>query len=214
MALHIDLWSDINCPFCYIGKRHLEVALRDLKLEDEVEIEWRSFELNPRENPPKGADPVKLLAEKYGRDEKWARDMNEQVAQMARMVGLDYHLDKMVPANSFNAHRLIQMAKKIDFSMQDRMVERLFVAKFTEGLDLSERSVLLRLGEEAGLHPDEVSEILRTDEFTEEVRRDEREATELRITGVPFFIFNRKISLSGARPIEDFKGAIHKTLQY
>lgn len=126
--MKIEIWSDINCPFCYIGKRHLEKALKEFP--EKVEVEWRSFELDPITVPPKGSDQMELLAQKYGKDRAWAEEMNGNMTAMARQSGLEFHMEKVIPANSFNGHRLIHLAKKHD--LQDAMKERLLSAKFVE----------------------------------------------------------------------------------
>ncbi len=192
--MKIEIWSDINCPFCYIGKRHLEKALQSFS--GKVEIEWKSFELDPVSHPPKGSDQMDLLARKYGKDRAWAVKMSENMTAMAREAGLEFHMDKIVPANSFNAHRLIHLAKK--HHKQDEMKERLLAAKFVEGMDIDEPEVLTQLAQELAL-PD-----LGSEDFAKDVRADEEMAESLGISGVPFFVFDQKVALSGAQPVEVF----------
>lgn len=203
----IEIWSDINCPFCYIGKRHLEAALETFS--EKVEIEWKSFELDPTANPPKGADQTELLAKKYGRTVEWAKEMNNNITDMARQSGLDFHMDKLVPANSFHAHRLIHLAKVQ--GKQDQMKERLLKARFTEGLDIGDKAILLKLAQDVGLS--DASDVLNGTLFENEVRADENMAREFGISGVPFFVFNRKFALSGAQPIEAFKEVLKTARQ-
>jgi predicted DsbA family dithiol-disulfide isomerase len=192
--MKIEIWSDINCPFCYIGKRHLEKALQSFS--GKVEIEWKSFELDPVSHPPKGSDQMELLARKYGKDRAWAVKMNENMTAMAREAGLEFHMDKIVPANSFNAHRLIHLAKK--HYKQDEMKERLLAAKFVEGMDIDEPEVLTQIAQELALPA------LGSEDFAKDVRADEEMARTLGISGVPFFVFDQKVALSGAQPVEVF----------
>lgn len=202
MKTKIEVWSDINCPFCYIGKRHLEKALESFA-KDEILLEWKSFELDPMANPPKGADNADLLAQKYGRDRNWAIEMNQNLTQMAAKAGLSFHMDKVVPANSFQAHRLIHLAKK--HHLQDAMKEKLLSAKFIEGKDINDQSVLNELGLFVGLAADELKKLWESEMFAQDVREDEANAGRLGIRGVPFFVFNGEVALSGAQPIEVFK---------
>lgn len=197
----IEVWSDINCPFCYIGKRHLEEALKQFK-GDEVQVEWKSFELDPTANPPKGANQEELLAKKYGRDINWAREMNANMTKMAKKAGLDFHIEKMIPANSFNAHRLIHLAKVE--GKQDAMKECLLRANFVEGKDIGDKEELSKLAISIGLDPVEVKGVLDSEMFTSDVRADEETAYRLGISGVPFFVVNKQYGLSGAQPPEAF----------
>lgn len=199
--IQIKIWSDINCPFCYIGKRHLEAALGKFK-DDEVEIEWKSFELDPSANPPKGANAEELLARKYGRDIQWAKEMNANMTAMALKAGLHFNMDKLVPANSFNAHRIIHLAKKS--GKQDEMKEALLSAKFVEGKDISDVETLVSVAASVGVAESDARRVLMGQEFASEVRQDENEARELQISGVPFFVFNQKYAVSGAQPPEAF----------
>lgn len=206
--IKIDIWSDVNCPFCYIGKRHLEAALKTFSGRDNVVIEWKSFELDPMSNPPKGSDHLELLAKKYGRDVAWAREMNNNLTDMARQSGLDFHMDKLVPANSFNAHRLIHLAKRNQ--LQDQMKERLLKAKFVEGKDIGDIETLKVLGVEVGLDQNDVSDLFTSEHLVTDVRKDEERAMELGIRGVPFFVFNNKYGVSGAQPVEAFTEILEK----
>lgn len=206
--IQVDIWSDINCPFCYIGKRHLEEALKTFTRRDEVQIRWRSFELDPEANPPKGADNVDLLAKKYGKDRSWAIEMNQNMTQMAARAGLEFHMENVVPANSFNAHRLIHLAA--ESGAQDAMKEKLLDAKFVRGLDINDQETLSLLAQEIGLKNELVDELWSSEKFSKEVRTDEVEASRLGIRGVPFFVFNSEIGLSGAQPVSVFTEVLEK----
>lgn len=206
--IKVDVWSDINCPFCYIGKRHLEKALETFSRRRDVQIEWHSFELDPEANPPKGADNADLLAKKYGKDRNWAIEMNQNMTQMAARAGLDFHMEKVIPANSFNAHRLIHLAK--EQGTQDAMKEKLLEAKFVRGMDINDQNTLSELAKEVGLKPDTVHELWSSERFHKDVRADEIEASRLGIRGVPFFVFNSEVGLSGAQPVSVFSEVLEK----
>jgi predicted DsbA family dithiol-disulfide isomerase len=199
-VITIEIWSDVNCPFCYIGKRHMERALE--KFDKPVEVTWKSFELDPSSHPPKGSNNTERLAMKYGRDLKWAQEMNRNMAKMAKLAGLDFDVDHIVPANSFNAHRLIHLAKTK--GLQDKMKERFLKAKFVEAKDINDPEILNSCAQEVGLNDQEVSDLLSSQKFEEDVRRDEEQASALGIHGVPFFVINKQYALSGAQPPESF----------
>jgi len=208
--LNVEIWSDIVCPFCYIGKRNFELACE--QFPHPVEITWRSFELQ-KDAPKKQAGPTTKslaarLAEKYGKSLEWAHAMNKQVTEKAASVGLAFDLDRVVPANSFDGHRLIQLAKT--FGLQDQAEERLFSAYFIEGKDISDSSTLIALGSEIGLDADDVRSMLGGDRYGAEVRSDEQTATEMEVSGVPFFVINQRYAISGAQPVELFVETLHK----
>lgn len=204
--MKIEIWSDINCPFCYIGKRHLEKALTSFP--HEVEVEWRSFELDPHTHPSKGSDQMELLAHKYGKDRAWAVQMNENMTEMAAKSGLKFHMEKVIPANSFNAHRLIHLAKK--HNLQGQMKEKLLSAKFVEGKDIADPAFLTQCGEDLGLPVNEITHMFESEEFSQDVRNDEEMAGALGIRGVPFFVFNKRGALSGAQPSEVFLDVLNQ----
>ncbi|UKJ07888.1 DsbA family oxidoreductase [Solitalea lacus] len=206
--MKIEVWSDIACPFCYIGKRRLENALADFPDSDKVEVIWRSFELDPNANYEKNKDHYTRLAEKYGRDREWAVQMSENVTAMAAEEGLEFDFNKNIPANTFDAHRLIHLAQKNGF--QDAAKERLLKAHFSEGKDIAHHPTLVELGAEIGLKEDEVKRMLESDEFGYDVRVNEQEAQQIGVKGVPFFVFNRKYGVSGAQPLEVFTETLNK----
>jgi predicted DsbA family dithiol-disulfide isomerase len=206
--MKIEIWSDVLCPFCYIGKRNLERALALFDQKEEVEITWKSFELDPSapKNQQRNLDEV--LARKYGRTREAAFAMNQQMTENAKRAGLEFHLDQAIPTNSFDAHRLIQLAKEQGFA--DRAEETLFAAYLTQGLDIADHATLLRLAVEIGLDPAEVQQMLSTDQFSQNVREDEEQAYEIGIQGVPFFLFEEKYTISGAQPSENFLQALQQ----
>ncbi len=200
--ISIEVWSDILCPFCYIGKRQLEAALAQYPGRDKVEVVWRSFQLDPTLPTDPSKNPLRSLAERKGWSEAQTREMMAYVTDMARRVGLEYHLDKSVVANSFDAHRLLQLGRRYD--RQTEVKERLMAAYFTEGKNIADPQVLQAIGEAAGLPAPVVREMLQGDACAQEVRDDIALAERFGITGVPFFVFNRRRGLSGAQGAEVF----------
>lgn len=206
--MKVDIWSDVRCPFCYIGKRKFEMALAEFEYKHEVEIEWHSFELDPNAATILDKSSYDYLAERYGKSREWAIETHKQVTETAAEVGLIFDFDRSVIANSFDAHRLIQMAKQ--HGAADSIEENLFKAHFTEGKNIADHSVLLQLGKDSGLNVLEIEVMLKSDDFTDEVRYDEKTAQDLGITGVPFFVFDQKFAVSGAQTPEIFLGALKK----
>lgn len=210
--MKIEIWSDVMCPFCYIGKRHLEEALKEFEERDQIEIAWKSFQLNP--DLPEQADPEKNvyqhLAEAKGISYEQSVQMHQNVVEMAKNAGLDYNFDKAVVANSFKSHRLLQIAKTK--GLGDALEERLFSAYFTEGKDTSSDSVLIELGKEIGLSEAEVNEALTNHTYADLVKDDIQESRQIGVTGVPFFVFDRKYAVSGAQPPEVFSQVLEKSI--
>jgi predicted DsbA family dithiol-disulfide isomerase len=193
----VEIWSDVVCPWCYIGKRRFERALQQFDRAGEVEVEWKSFELDP--NAPAHRGPtLEHLARKYGMSVDDARRMHERMTALAAAEGLEYHLDETQGGNTFDAHRLLQLAK--ERGLGDAMKERLMLAYFTETEPIGEREVLARLGEELGLA--DAGEVLDSDQYAAAVRRDEHEARLLGISAVPFFVVDRYYGIEGAQPPE------------
>jgi len=206
--MKVTIWSDIRCPFCYIGKRKFEAALNEFPQKESIEVEWKSFELDPSLETQKDKDVYDYLAEKKGQTRLWSERVHAQVAQTAKEVGLDYNFDKAIVAASFDAHRLIQLAKTQ--GLADAVEEKLFKAYFTEGKDVSDHKTLLALGVEAGLSADAVQQMLSSNEYTKEVRNDEAEANAIGVNGVPFFVFNNQYAVSGAQAPAVFKQALER----
>lgn len=196
--MKVEIWSDVVCPFCYMGKRKFEIALGEFSHRNEVEILWHSFQLDPSSKHYPGKDIHDYLAAKYGRSREWAVEMNGNVAESAKEVGLEYNFDKAIPVNTFDSHRLIRMAA--DHGLQQKAEERLFAAYFTEGKNISDHDTLSQLGVEIGLDTEEVRNTLKSSGYSEEVRNDLEEAEALGIHAVPFFVFDRKFAVSGAQP--------------
>jgi predicted DsbA family dithiol-disulfide isomerase len=203
--LRIDVWSDIACPWCYVGKRRLEAALARHAREGSspaVEVVWRAFELDPsapRERPT-DLGYAERLAKKYGSSVKEAEGMIARMTDVAREDGLDFRFDRIRPGNTFDAHRIIHLAGVR--GMQDAVKERYLLAYMTEGEPIGDPEALVRLAAEAGLDAEEVRATLASDAFAADVRADEEEARELGINGVPFFVLGGKYAISGAQPVE------------
>lgn len=209
--MKIEIWSDIMCPFCYIGKRQLETALAEFPNE-EFEIEWKSFQLDPTISPEPGKDVYTYLAERKGMSIEQSKEMHKGVAERAKSVGLDYHFDKAVISNSFTAHRIIQLAKTK--KLGGEMEEIFFKAYFTDGKDLNDGPTLLELAEKAGLDKVETLKVLENENlFLSDVHTDIMEAQQFGVQGVPFFAFDRKYAVSGAQPVETFVETIKELLK-
>ena len=198
--MDVEIWSDIACPWCYIGKRRFEAALAQFEHRDEVHVTWRSFELDPAAPPERAGERAARLAEKYGIAVEQARQMEQQMTDTAAGVGLEFRFDIARSGATFDAHRLVHLAAA--HGLQDAMKERLLRAYFGEGELMSDRDTLVRLGAEVGLAEDEVREMLSGDRYSDEVRDDERTASSFGISAVPTFVVDRAIGASGAHPPE------------
>ncbi|WP_460953272.1 DsbA family oxidoreductase [Spirosoma litoris] len=205
--MDVEIWSDVMCPFCYIGKRKFEHALSQFSHKDQVNVVWKSFQLNPDMKTEPGKNINQYLAEIKGWSLDEAKRMNDRVTAMASEVGLAYDFDKAVVANSWDAHRLIQLAKQ--HGLGDAAEERLFRAYFTEGRDTSDHATLLELGTEIGLATSDVEQLLQSNQFAEAVSRDIYEAQQVGARGVPFFVLDRRYAVSGAQQPETFLGALN-----
>ncbi|MBP1222310.1 DsbA family oxidoreductase [Flavobacterium sp. 1355] len=209
--MKIEIWSDIMCPFCYIGKRQLESALTEFP-NDEFEIEWKSFQLDPTITPQSGKDVFTFLAERKGISVEESKEMHKGVTERAKSVGLDYNFDKAIISNSLEAHRIIQFAKTKNLG--DEMEEIFFKAYFTEGRDLNDGPTLIELAVKSGLDQIQVLEVLKDQNlFLDNVKNDISEAQQIGVQGVPFFVFDRKYAVSGAQPVEAFVNTIKEVLK-
>jgi len=204
--MKIEVWSDVVCPFCYVGKRRLEAALAEFPHRDAVEVVWRSFELAP-DAPAETGEPLDaMLARKYGMDLDEARAANARVTAMAAEVGLEFRLERARSGNTFDAHRLLHLAA--EHGLGGAAKERLLRAYFTEGRAIGVRDELVVLGVELGLDEAEVRAALAADAHADAVRADQREARELGVQGVPFFVIDRRYAVSGAQPEAVFADAL------
>ena len=207
--MKIEIWSDVMCPFCYIGKRRFEAALQQSGHQGEIEVEWKSFQLNPYMKTDPSININQYLAEAKGWTLDYARQMNDHVTQMAAEVGLTYNFDKSVVANSFNAHRFSHLAKKHDLG--DKAEEALFNAYFTDGLNIDDQDTLIKLATSIGLDAAETKQVLDGDAYADDVKNDINEAQQLGIRGVPFFVLNNKYGVSGAQVVSVFLETIEKS---
>lgn len=206
--LKIQIWSDIMCPFCYIGKRRMEEALQLFEHKEAVEIEWKSFQLDAGFIASADDNMVEHLAEKYRKDYDWAQNMLDNMTQNAKTAGLDFHFEKAVLANSLNAHRLLHLAKK--HNLANDLKELLFKAYLTDGKNVNNLNTLAELGLEVGLEVEEIKKVLYSDEYANEVRQDIKEANSIGVQGVPFFVFDNKYAISGAQPAVAFLQTLEK----
>jgi predicted DsbA family dithiol-disulfide isomerase len=195
--MRVEIWSDIVCPWCYIGKRRFETALAEFPHADKVEVVWRSFELDPDAPRRREGSLVDHLARKYGMSADQARASRDRLTDLAAEEGLEFRFDIAQPGNTFDAHRLVHLAS--DHGIQDAMKERFLAAYLNEGEPIGDPETLIRLAGEAGLDPDEARDIVDGDRYADDVRAEERDAVALGITGVPFFVIDRKYGVSGAQ---------------
>ena len=198
--LHIDVWSDLVCPWCYIGRHRLQAALREFP--EPVTIAWRSFELDPA--APRERDQavshVHRLANKYGVSERQAQAMIDRVVSIGRDEGVHFDFDRIRPGNSFDAHRLLQAARRQDPALAAALADRLFRGYFGEGLAIGDTAALLAPAVEVGMDADAAAAVLASDAHADDVRADEDEAAELGIDGVPFFVVGGRYGIAGAQP--------------
>ena len=196
--MEVEIWSDVACPWCYIGKRRFEAALAEFEHRDDVQVRWRSFELDPEAPHERVGDNAARLAQKYGMTVEQARAAERQITEVAAGEGLGFRLDVARSGNTFDAHRVVHLAES--HGLQDAMKERLMRAYFTEGELMSDHDTLVRLAGEVGLEEQEVRELLAGDRYAEEVRDDERTADHFGISAVPTFVVARRVGASGAQP--------------
>jgi len=207
--MKVEIWSDVVCPWCYIGKRRLESALDGLEeLADDVEVVWRSFELDPSAPAEAENELDEALAGKYGMSVEEAREMMAHMTRTGAEEGLELNFDRARGGNTLDAHRMLHFAAA--HGLQSVMKERLFRAYMTEGRAIADRDELARLAGEVGLDAEEARAMLESDRFVEEVRRDEARARELGIRGVPFFLIDERGAVPGAQPAHLLREALRK----
>ncbi|TMC02807.1 MAG: DsbA family oxidoreductase [Chloroflexi bacterium] len=206
--MKVEIWSDVVCPWCYIGKRRFERGLAGFAHRAEVEVVWRSFELDPRAPRASDEDPVERLARKYGMTPEAALEAHARVTGLAAQEGLTYRLDVARPANTFDAHRVLHLAA--ERGVQAEAEERMFAAYFTEGRRLGDPETLVAVAAEAGVDETAARNVVQGSAYAEAVAGDEREAAELGITGVPFFVIDRRYGISGAQPAELIQRALEQ----
>jgi predicted DsbA family dithiol-disulfide isomerase len=205
-SLAVEIWSDVVCPWCYIGKRRFEAAVASSGVP--VQVTWRSFQLDPTAPVPSVGDAATHLGRKYGVDREQALTMMGQVSEVADGVGLEYHLDRTPYANTADAHRLLHLA--LEVGAQDELKEALLRAYFTDARDVGDPAVLTDVAVAAGLPADRVAAVLASQEFAQAVQADQAEASALGANGVPFFVIDRRYGVSGAQPSEVFENALRQ----
>jgi predicted DsbA family dithiol-disulfide isomerase len=206
----IEVFSDVVCPWCAIGKRRLESALADFAHADQVEVVWRSYELDPGAPAQREGNLADLLAKKYGMTREQAQAANDRLTALAKVEGLEFHLDRARPGSTFDAHRLLHYAREVDPAMASALKERLLVAYFTEGQAISDPATLVRLCVEVGLDEQGSQAVLASDRYGQAVRADEREAFEFGVTGVPFFVVDGRFAIPGAQDASTITGVLER----
>ena len=207
--MEIKIWSDVRCPFCYIGKRKFEAALENFPQKDKVEIVWKSFQLDPAMKTDTNTSTLDYFVKTKGVSVEQARQMFSGATNMAREVGLHFNLEESIPANSFMAHRLIQQAKSK--GLGNEIEEALFKAHFEEARNIDDTEVLVQVATSIGMNAEEVKPMLEADDFAYDVKQDEMEARNIGVRGVPFFVFDNKYAISGAQPEEVFLQHLEKS---
>lgn len=206
--MQVEIWSDVICPWCYIGKRRFEAALAQSTQRENVQVIWRSFELDPHAPRQHPGTLEEMLSRKYGVSAVQAAAMNARVTALAKEEGLAYRLSEARPGNTFDAHRLLHFAAACQLG--ERATERMMYAYFCEALPVGDRAALVHLAAEFGISAAEALPMLEGDSYADAVRADEARAMELGISGVPFFLFDGKFGVSGAQPVEVFTEALQQ----
>jgi predicted DsbA family dithiol-disulfide isomerase len=208
MSMQVEIWSDVVCPWCYLGKRRFEQALERFEHRDEVQVVFRSFELDPAAPRGQTTPTVDMLAGKYGMSPAQASQAQREMEQRAAADGLTFRMDGLRSGNTKDAHRLLQLAKERD--RQGEMMERLHRAYFTDQDSIFDHESLTRLAVEAGLDGNEVGKVLASDQYSDHVETDEAMAQALGATGVPLFVIDRRYGISGAQPAEAITEALQR----
>ncbi len=207
--MKVDIWSDIRCPFCYIGKRKFEQALEKFENKDDVEVIWHSFQLDPNLKTQPEVDLIDYFTKAKGISREQAIQMFSRAKEMAVESGLEFNMDSMIVANSYNSHQLLQFAKSK--GLGNDVKEALFEAQFTEGKNIDDRQTLLDIAAGLGLDKTETEEVLDSEKFAYQLKQDEMAAKNIGVQGVPFFVFNKKYAVSGAQSPETFLEVLEKS---
>ncbi|WP_339701997.1 DsbA family oxidoreductase [Algoriphagus aquimarinus] len=206
--MKIEIWSDVVCPFCYIGKRKMEKAINNSHFKDKIEIEWKSFQLNPDQVTDPSLNSLEHLSKAKGWSMEQTLEITDNVVNMAAAEGLDFQMGNTVVANTMNSHRLIHLAK--ESGKGGEMKERLLKAYFTDGLNIDDADTLVSLGKEVGLEEEPIRQMLASEQFKNAVEQDIYESRTIGVKGVPFFVLDRKFGVSGAQPDEVFDQTLEK----
>ena len=210
--MKVMYWSDYACPYCYIGETHLKKAIENLNLEGQVDVEMLAFELDPRASKEYTGDTADRFARKYGLSLRGAQERIDGISEMGRAAGVDFRYAETRYTNTFDAHRLTKLAQRKDAKLADRLQERLYKAYFSEGLELADRAVLMRIAVEEGMDEGEVKQLLESDLYADDVRLDEREAQRYGVHGVPYFVVGNKYAIPGALPVESMERVLKNVL--
>jgi predicted DsbA family dithiol-disulfide isomerase len=207
--MQVEIWSDVMCPFCYIGKRKFEAALSQFVHKENIEVIWKSYMLNPEMKTDTNKNSIVALAEHKGISIEESKEMHNYVVEMATNAGLKYNMDKTISANSFNAHRLTHYAKSQGKQLE--IEEKLFEAYFILGKNIDDTNTLIGLGESVGLSKETLAKVIKGNDYAEDVRQDVYEAQQVGVRGVPFFVFDRKYAVSGAQESAVFLQSLQKS---
>jgi predicted DsbA family dithiol-disulfide isomerase len=207
--MQVEIWSDVMCPFCYIGKRKFEAALSQFVHKENIEVIWKSYMLNPEMKTDTNKNSIVALAEHKGISIEESKEMHKYVVEMATNAGLKYNMDKTISANSFNAHRLTHYAKSQGKQLE--IEEKLFEAYFILGKNIDDTNTLIGLGESVGLSKETLVKVIKGNDYAEDVRQDVYEAQQVGVRGVPFFVFDRKYAVSGAQESAVFLQSLQKS---
>ncbi len=208
--MRVDIWSDVVCPFCYIGKKRLEAAAQEAGIE--LEVHWHSYQLDPEAPMRQEVSNSERLAQKYGRSVAEVEEMQRNIAEMAKAEGIEFNWEGANSGNTFNAHRIIHLAQSKGLGTDAQ--EAFFYSYMTQGLAIGERETLEDVAARIGLNPVEVDDLLDSDEFSDFVKFDQEVAQDqLKVTGVPFFVFDQRVALAGAQPKEVFLQVFEKALE-
>jgi predicted DsbA family dithiol-disulfide isomerase len=208
--LRVEIWSDVACPWCYIGRRRFAAALADFPHREHVDVRWRSYQLSPEAEVGSDLTEAEMLARDKGLPLDAVEEMFTHVTAVAATVGLRYRFDTVRPANTFDAHRLIHLARRRGPEVADRTVEALMSAHFEQGLAVDDRDVLVGIAADVGLDPDAVRRSLAGRDAADDVLADLEEGRTVRVSGVPFFVLDRRYGVSGAQPTELFARALEQ----
>ena len=210
MKMKVEIWSDIMCPFCFIGKRKFENAMAQFAGKEQIELVWKSYQLQPDLKTDTTLNISEHLAEVKGLSKEQAKKMYQQLNETAKSVGLEFNVDKIVVANTFKAQNLVHFAKAQ--GKQNEMEESLFKAYFTDGKNVDDIDVLINLAKETEINIDGLMQVLENESFADNVRNDIKEARQIGVKGVPFFVFDRKFAVSGAQDSSVFLETLEKTV--
>lgn len=206
--MKVEIWSDVVCPFCYIGKRKFETALANFAAQDKVEVVWKSFQLDPEMDNRAGLNVHEYLGKRKGGTPADGKRMNDNMAAIAAEVGLEFNFDKAIINNTLAAHRLLHWAKTQ--GRQNELKERIFKAYYTEGQDPADYNTLVQLAQEVGLDAAAARQVLEENRYAADVKQDQNQAHQLGVQGVPFYVFNQKYAVSGAQSPEMFRQVLEK----